>query len=151
MPSMLRLKVPRKLFTIRLRKLSRPSSFRPSQIHSNTKPRPIPTGTGYRLTISSISNSPAISLHNSHDLAHHYDDFMVTDGIGCELGLHERIERISGLNLLDSAIHSDCVVTSFLKFHPEPSPTLDVPVTILCLKAISWHILFCRSSHSRFH
>ena len=28
--------------------------------------------------------------------------------------LHERIERISGLNLLDSAIHSDCVVTSSL-------------------------------------
>ena len=85
-----------------------------SQIHSNNKPRPIPTGPGYRPTISSISNHPAISFHISHDLAHHYDDFVVTDGIGRELDSYERIERISGLNLLDSAIHSDCVVTNSL-------------------------------------
>ena len=94
--------------------LNKSPSFRPSQIQSNNKPRPIPTGTGHRPTISSISNTPAISLHNPHDLANHYDDFMVTDGIGRDLELHERIERISGLNLLDSAIHSDCVVTSSL-------------------------------------
>jgi len=86
--------------------LNKSSSLRPSQIHSNNKPRPIPTGPGYRPTFSSISNHPAISFHNSHALAHHYDDFVVADGIGCELDLYERIERISGLNLLDSVVTS---------------------------------------------
>lgn len=94
--------------------LSNSTSNRPPQIYSNTQPRQIPTGQGYRPSISSISNSPAISLHNHNDLAYHYDDFVVTDGIGREQELHDRLERISGLNLLDSAIHSDCVVTSSL-------------------------------------
>jgi hypothetical protein len=67
-----------------------------------------------------LSNTPAISLHNSHDLAHHYDDFVVTDGVGHELELHERLERISGLNLLDSAINADCVVTSSLILQDGP-------------------------------
>jgi hypothetical protein len=74
---------------------------KPSQIHSNNKHRPIPTGQGYRPTISSIFNNRAISLHNHHDLAHHYEDFVVTDGIGREHELHKRIESISGLNLLN--------------------------------------------------
>ena len=59
-------------------------------------------------------HNPAISLHNFNDLAHHYDDFVIIDGIGRGNELHERLERISGLNLLDSALHSDCVVTSSL-------------------------------------
>jgi hypothetical protein len=71
--------------------LNKNSSSRPSLIQSNNKPRPNPTGQGYCPTISSLSNTPAISLHNSHDLAHHYDDFVVTDGVGRELELHERL------------------------------------------------------------
>jgi hypothetical protein len=83
--------------------LKKSSSFRPSQIHSHWS----------RLLSHHFVNLQH-SFHNSHDLAHHYDDFVVIDGIGRELELHERIERISGLNLLDSAIHSDCIVTSSL-------------------------------------
>ena len=94
--------------------LSKPSSSRPPQIHTNHQPRQIPTGQGYRPSMSSISNNPAISLHNHIDLANHYDDFVVTDGVGREHELQDRLEHISGLNLLDSAIHSDCVVTSSL-------------------------------------
>jgi len=64
--------------------------------------------------MSAMWNNPAISLHNFNDLAHHCDDFVITDGIGSGNELHERLEQISGLNLLDSALHSDCVVTSSL-------------------------------------
>lgn len=53
-------------------------------------------------------------MHNFNELAQHYDDFVLTDGIDRENELHERLERIFGLNLLDSALHSDCVVTSSL-------------------------------------
>jgi len=64
--------------------------------------------------MSAMWNNPLISLHNFNDLAHHYDDFVVTDGIGRGNDLQERLECISGLKLLDSALHSDCVVTSSL-------------------------------------
>ena len=64
--------------------------------------------------MSAMWHNPAISLHNFNDLAHHYDDFVVTDGTGRGNELHERLESISGLNLLDSALHSECVVTSSL-------------------------------------
>ena len=64
--------------------------------------------------MSAMWHNPAISLHNFNDLKHHYDDFVITDGIGRGNELHERLERISGLKLLDSALHSDCVVTSSL-------------------------------------
>ena len=91
-----------------------PTTSRPPQIYSNTRPRPTPVGQGHRPTMSAMWNNPAISLHNFNDLAHHYDDFVITDGTGRGNELHERIERIFGLNLLDSALHSDCVVTSSL-------------------------------------
>ena len=88
------------------------TASRPPQIYSNTRPRPTPVGQGHRPTMSAMWHNPAISLHNFNDLKHHYDKFVITDGIGNEL--HERLELISGLNLLDSALHSDCVVTSSL-------------------------------------
>ena len=93
---------------------NKPTSSRAPQIYSNTRPRPTSVGQGYRPTMSAMHNNPSISMHNFNDLAQHYDDFVLTDGIGRENELHERLERISGLNLLDSALHSDCVVTSSL-------------------------------------
>jgi len=69
--------------------------------------------------MSAMWNNRVISLQNFNDLAHHYDDFVVTDGIGRGNELQERLECISGLNLLDSALHSDCVVTSSLVLHDD--------------------------------
>ena len=78
-------------------------------------PAPIPSNDPVdQLIVYSDRYYPSISMHNFNDLAQHYDDFVLTDGIGRENELHERLERISGLNLLDSALHSDCVVTSSL-------------------------------------
>ena len=72
------------------------------KFYSNTRLRPTP---GYRPTIFAMYNNHSISMHNFNELAQHYDDFVLTDGIDRENELHER---------LDSALHSDCVVTSSL-------------------------------------
>ena len=102
--------------------------------------------------MSAMWNNPAISLHNFNDLANHYDDFVVTDGTGRGNELHERLESISGLNLLDSALHSECVVTSSLvlqdgsKIQVVPLQIQVVPNSALFQKDTSTSIPFYNST-----
>lgn len=84
------------------------------RIAQPNNPRPNPQGMGY---------SPSISMMNSSDLQHHYDDFPITDGTGRESYLFEKFANIPGLNLIDNQMFPHCIVHSNLitkSNHPLP-------------------------------
>jgi len=97
MLSMPKSRAPKRLFMMKPRKLSRHLTDPPILV----PPKFIPTTSLVQPPLAKVIVTPS----RLFPIIHHYDYFVVND---------ERIERISGLNLLGSTIHSDCVVTSSL-------------------------------------
>jgi len=64
-------------------------------IQQHSKPRPTPSGQGYKPSVSALQARLDISMHCADDLAEHYNDFVVTDGIGREQELLERLRTKS--------------------------------------------------------